>query len=121
MHITLAGIHLEITDAIRTYTMGKMRTLEKYVPSNDSSAKMSIELGKTTNHHTHGNVFKATGHLHIRGKEVTLETTQDDLYKAVDTLKDMFTREMAQYKDKERSIVRRGAHRVKALFKGLLD
>lgn len=119
MHITLTGLHLEITDAIRSYTLGKMDTLEKYVPHNDTSARLAVELSKTTNHHAHGQVFKAEGRLHIRGKEIVLESTQDDLYKAVDVLKDMLTREMAQYKDKERSIIRRGAQKVKALFKRL--
>jgi putative sigma-54 modulation protein len=121
MHITLAGIHLEITDAIRTYTLGKMNILEKYVPSNDTSVRLAVSLSKTTNHHNHGEVFKAEGNMHIRGRDITLETTQDDLYKAIDTLKDMFTRELAQYKDKERSIIRRSAHKVKALFKRLSD
>jgi putative sigma-54 modulation protein len=121
MHIILTGLHLEITEAIRSYTLGKMNSLEKYVSSKDGSVRLSIELAKTTNHHNHGDVFKAEGHMHIRGRDITLETTQDDLYKAVDTLKDMFTRELAQYKDKERSIVRRSAHRVKALFKRLTD
>ena len=55
--------------------------------------------------------------MHISGKTTTLRTTQDDLYKAIDILKDMLTREVVQYKDKERSIFRRGAHKVKSLFK----
>lgn len=119
MHIIITGVHMEMTDAIREYTLEKMGNLEKLVAKDDSSAKLTVELSKTSNHHAHGNVFKAEGILHIRGKETALHTTQDDLYKAIDVLKDMLTRELAQYKDKERSIVRRGAHKVKALFKKL--
>ncbi len=111
---------MEMTDAIRTYTLEKMRILEKYVPSDDTSAKLVVELSKTTNHHAHGDVFQAEAHLHIRGKETTLSTTQNDLYKAIDILKDMLTRELAQHKDKERSVFRRSAHKVKALFKKLV-
>jgi ribosomal subunit interface protein len=111
---------MEMTDAIRRYTLEKMRMLEKYVPSKDTSANLTVELSKTTNHHAHGDVFQAEGRLHIRGKETTLATTQDDLYKAIDILKDMLTRELAQHKDKERSVFRRSAHKVKALFKKLV-
>ncbi len=121
MHIIITGVHMEMTDAIRSYALEKMRTLEKYVARDDTSGKLTIELSRTTTHHAHGDVFEAEGILHIRRKETTLRTTQDDLYKAIDILKDMLARELAQHKDKERSIFRRSAHEVKALFKRLTD
>lgn len=111
---------MEMTDAIRSYTHTKMSSLEKYISRDDSSGKLAIELSKTTNHHIHGAFFQAEAQLHLRGKEVTLRTTQDDLYKAIDILKDMLSRELAQHKDKERSMLRRSAHKVKALFKKLV-
>lgn len=111
---------MEITDAIRTYTFEKMQALEKLIARDDTSVKLTIELSKTSNHHAHGQVFQAEAMIHLRGKETSLKTTQDDLYKAIDILKDMLTRELAQHKDKERSIMRRGAHKVKALFKKLM-
>ena len=111
------GVHLEMTDAIRDYAFEKMNSLKKFVPHDDTSAKLTVELSKTTTHHQHGEVFQAEGRLHIRGKETTLRTTQDDLYKSIDILKDMLARELAQHKDKERSIFRRSAQRMKNLFK----
>jgi ribosomal subunit interface protein len=119
MHIIITGIHIEMTEAIHSYAMDKMSTLGKMVPKDDSSAKLAIELSKVSNHHAHGEVFQAEAILHIRGKDAALKTTQDDLYKAIDVLKDMLTRELATHKDKERSIVRRGAHKVKQLLKRL--
>ncbi len=113
----ITGVHMEITDAIRQYTFEKMETLNKLIARDDTSAKLSVELSKVSNHHVHGQVFQAEANLHIRGKETTLHTREEDLYKAIDILKDMLTRELAQYKDKERSLIRRGAHKVKALFK----
>lgn len=120
MHIIITGVHMETTDAIREYALEKMRTLEKFVSKDDTTAKLSLELSKTTNHHTHGAFFQAEAQIRIRGKSTTLRTTQEDLYKAIDILKDMLTRELSQHKDKELSIVRRGAHRVKAMFKKLM-
>jgi putative sigma-54 modulation protein len=121
MHITITGVHLEITDAIRNYTLEKIGTLEKYVSKNDSGARIEVELSKTTHHHTHGDVFQAEANLHIRGKVSSVRTRQDDLYKAIDTLKDMLARELATHKDKERSIVRRGAYQVKQLLKRIIN
>jgi ribosomal subunit interface protein len=121
MHIIITSVHMDMTESIRSYALDKMRTLEKYIPSGDTSGKLTVELSRTTTHHAHGDVFQAEGILHIRGKETTVRTTQDDLYKAIDILKDMLSRELAQHKDKERSIFRRSAHKVKALFKRLTD
>lgn len=119
MHIILTGVHMDITDAIRSYTLEKMQTLEKYVSGDDTSGKLTVELSRTTSHHVHGEVFQAEARLHIRGKETAVRTTEDDLYKAIDLLKDKLARELAQHKDKERSIFRRSAHKVKALLKRL--
>lgn len=110
---------MEITDAIRTYTFEKMKMLDKYVEATDTSVKLEVELSKTSNHHLHGAVFQAEARLHIKGKEISLRNTQDDLYKAIDTLKDMLIREVSQHKDKSRSVFRRGALSVKNLFKKL--
>lgn len=120
MHIIITGVHIELTDAIHSYTMDKMASLEKLLPKSDTSAKLTVELSRSNNHHHHGDVFQAEAILHIRGKESSLKTTQDDLYKAIDVLKDMLTREMASYKDKERSLVRRSAQKVKALLKKIV-
>jgi putative sigma-54 modulation protein len=119
MHIIITGVHIEITDAIRSYTMEKMGTLEKLLSKDDTSSKLTIELSKVSNHHAHGEVFQAEGLLHVRGREAALKTTQDDLYKSIDVLKDMLSRELATHKDKERSLIRRSAHKVKALLKRL--
>lgn len=120
MHIIITGVHMEITEAIRGYALEKMKMVGKYVSNEDTSAKLSLELAKTTNHHQHGDVFQAEAQLHIKGKEITLRTTQDDLYKSIDILKDMLIREVIQHKDKGHSIMRRSAHKVKNLFKRLM-
>jgi ribosomal subunit interface protein len=111
---------MEMTDAIREYSIEKMKTVEKFLPRDDTSTKLALELSKTTNHHTHGAFFQAEARMHIRGKNVTLRTTEDDLYKAIDVLKDMLTRELSSHKDKERSVFRRGAQSVKNMFKKLI-
>lgn len=111
---------MEVTEAIHRYTIEKMHSLEKLVSRDDTSAKLTVELSKTSNHHVNGQFFQAEAVLHVRGKETSMKTTQEDLYKAIDVLKDMLVRELSQHKDKERSVVRRSAHKVKALFKKLI-
>ena len=121
MHKIITGIHVEITDSIRDYTLEKLNSLDKYIPQGDTSAKITVELEKTTNHHSYGDVFQAEAQLHIKGKDITIRAVEDDLYKAIDMLKDMLSRELSSYKDKERSLIRRSAHRMKDLIKRLTN
>ncbi len=116
MHITLSGVHIDVTDALRAYTVEKMSVLDKFVKG-DTSARLSIDLSKTTTHHSHGDIFQAEAKIHTKGKEVTLKTTQDDLYKSIDILKDMLFRELSSHKDKQNSIFKRGAHKLKELMR----
>ncbi|MEN9881038.1 MAG: hypothetical protein RLZZ308_221 [Candidatus Parcubacteria bacterium] len=117
MHIIITGVHIDVTDAIQGYTFEKMKSLEKFIAKEDSSVKLVVELSKTTNHHSHGDVFQANAQFHMRSKEVSLSTKQDDLYKAIDVLKDMLARELAKNKDREQSLFRRGSHTIKSLFR----
>ncbi|MCF7843662.1 ribosome-associated translation inhibitor RaiA [Candidatus Gracilibacteria bacterium] len=119
MQIIITGVHMDMTDAIREYSLEKMTSLDKFISKDDTSARLNLELSKTTTHHTHGAFFQAEAQLHLSGKDTTLRTTQDDLYKAIDVLKDMLSRELVQHKSKERSVFRKSAHKLKSLFKKL--
>lgn len=113
----ITGVHVEVTEAIHNYVMDKLESVEKYIGKEDTSAKITVELSKTTGHHTHGDVFQAEAQLHIKGKDIVLRAVEDDLYKAIDILKDKLSRELSSYKDKERSVFRKSAHKLKNLLK----
>ena len=53
---------------------------------------MGIKLLELTRQGRRINFNDLEAQLHIRGKSTALRTTQDDLYKAVDVLKDMLER-----------------------------
>ncbi len=116
MHITITGVHLEITEAIREYVNTRMSSLNKY-SHNDNGAKVSVELTKTTAHHSHGDVFQVEVHAHIRGTSVNVKAVRDDLYSAIDEVRDMLARELTEEKDKKISLFKKGAHRLKKLLK----
>ncbi len=115
MHITITGVHIEITEAIKSYTEEKVSNLEKYIGNRNT--KVDVFLSKTTEHHNHGDIFKAEANMHIDGKALSAKTTEDDLYKAIDGLKDILARELTHHKDKKISVFRRGAHKIKNLLK----
>ena len=116
MHITISGVHIEITEAIHDYTIEKLGSLDKFV-KNDTSAKLEVIITKTTGHHVHGEFYQAEAVLHVSKKTITLKAKEDDLYKSIDVLKDMLFRELTSHKDKKHSLLKRSAHKIKDLLK----
>ena len=80
---------MELTSAIREYTEKKIETLEKVMKS--SPEVINIEIGKTTNHHKQGDVYKAELNMAIGGYKFHTESEEEDLYAAIDAVReDMF-------------------------------
>jgi putative sigma-54 modulation protein len=117
MHITITGVHLEITEAIREYVNNRISSLNKYSTQHGGSAKVAVELSKTTAHHSHGDVFQVEAQAHINGTSVNVRSVKDDLYSAIDEVRDMLARELTEEKDKKISLFKKGAHKLKKLLK----
>jgi len=116
MQIIITGIHIEITQAMAEYTEEKLGTIRKYLKGG-SSAKLTVEFSKVTEHHHKGDMYQVAALLARKGKENSLETVSEDVYKCIDLMKDKLMREVSDEKDKEISIIRRSAHKIKNLLK----
>lgn len=122
MRIHIQGLHTTLTPAIEEYTQKRILSLSKFIQNGTSgdSAVCNIELIKTTSHHRSGDIFKAEAILHLgNGKEIYAVAEKEDLYQAVDALRDDLERTLTSMKDKKITLFRRGAARVKSMMKGL--
>ena len=97
---SLKSTNLELTDAIRTYVEEKLEMLEKLTTDFEPAAEISVEVGKTTNHHQKGQVFRAEMMLQIPGQLIRAESTREDLYEAIDTVKDDLKRQLNDYRER---------------------
>ncbi len=116
MQIKITGIHIEITSAISDYVDQKLGVVTKYLKG-DPTGMLSVEIAKTTEHHSHGNIYKISALLVRKGKEKALEVVADDVYKSIDLMKDKLARELSDEKDKELSLFKKGAKHIKSLLK----
>ena len=108
---------MEITSEISDYLHKRLSSIEKFLPTNEGSFIVDVELGRTTNHHNTGDVFRAEINLFIGGKTFRAVSEQIDLHSAIDDMKDEVTRELSSFKEKRISIVRRAGQKFKGLFK----
>jgi ribosomal subunit interface protein len=104
---------MENTEAIESYVKKKLAVIERLLDKNDSSAKVAVEVGLDTKHHKKGNIFFAEIELHTRQKDYYCVERADDLYAAIDLVRDELVREVKSFRQKVRDVAKRSAVAVK--------
>jgi ribosomal subunit interface protein len=103
MQLTIESKGLELTDAIRTYVEEKFGSLELFA----DIVKLDVDCGKESGHHRHGDVYVCEAHLFVAGKDFFVKKEEEDLYKAIDKVKDHLKEMLAEWKDRHISEQRR--------------
>jgi len=122
MQINLQGKHLELTEAIKDYVLKRVTNLEKLISSIEEKkgeAKVNFEVVKTTNHHKAGEIFHASCMINLNGQNFFGESDNEDLYSAIDEVKETLFNEINKNKDRRQTLFKRGAASVKKMLKGL--
>lgn len=91
----------ELTEAIAAYAEEKVRHMEKFLESVQLPHRARIEVERTTNHHNKGDVYRAEVMLELPGKTLRAEAQADELYAAIDAVKDILERQVIQYKERK--------------------
>ena len=118
MKINEKGVNMQITADIKDYLYKKIAHLEKFINQNDGSVLCEVELGKISNHHKNGDVFKTEINLHIAGKNLRAVSEMDELFASIDIAKDEMVRELQANKDKKVSLIKRSGAKIKNFVKG---
>jgi putative sigma-54 modulation protein len=102
MRMTIEATGFEITPTIRAYIDNKIGSLARLLKRFEQERELTaiVEVGRTTKHHKHGNVFRAALNLDLPGKVVRAESENEDLRTAVDEVKNKLKNELDKYKNK---------------------
>jgi len=91
MNLNITGRHVEVTPAIREYVTSKLDRVIRHFDNVTSVAViLSVEKLKQ----------KAEVTLHVRGKDIFVESDDADLYAAIDSMTDKLDRQVQKYKQK---------------------
>ncbi len=119
MTINIKATNTELTPAISTYVEEKILGLDKFIVADDpESVLANVEIGLSTKHHQSGKIYRAEINLHIGGKYIRAVSEQEDLYAAIDDMRDQVSREITSFKNKKRDLLRKGGAVVKDFLKG---
>ncbi len=105
-----------LTDEVRTYLDEKFQKIEKLLSETDTSARADVELGTTGGART-GEQFRAEINLKVAGAFHRAEATRETLHAAIDEAVEEVRGEVRKSVTKHRDLVRRGAARVKDIFR----
>ena len=116
---TLKATSFLLTAGIEQAIDRIIKSLEAYVDPDDTSTLAEIEVSRTTRHHRGGEIFRAEINFHSRRGNLRVESEKEDLYVAIDDVKDEIVRELVSSKDKSITLFRRGSARIKNIIKRL--
>ena len=122
MKINLKATNMELTPAIHDYVLKKVTNLEKVlskIEEQGGEVNVNFEVGKATNHHKSGEVFHADCLINIKGEKFYTSADEEDLYAAIDAVKESLFRDISKSKDRKQTLFKRGATSVKKMMKGL--
>lgn len=122
MQINLQGKNIELTSAIQDYVLKRVTNLEKLlskIKADGGKIMANFEVSKSTRHHKSGEVFHADCLIKIDGAEFYGSADKEDLYQAIDAIKDSLYNEISKNKERRQNLLIRGARSIKKMMKGL--
>ena len=120
MRVNIRHKDIEMTDALREHVdMKIVRSVEKLLKRMGSSDMpiLDIEVGRTSQHHHKGEVYRASATLSLGAKTIRASAEDTDIHAACDVLEDELKREISHYKTSSLSMVKRLGRRTKQMMR----
>ncbi len=119
IRINTKTTNLELTPSLQSYIEKKLHKLERFIHEHGTETMVHVEISKVRNHHHKGDIFECQ--LNVRAADkltYNARAENEDLYTAIDTAKDELLREVTSAHQKQRTLFRHGAIKIKNFLKG---
>lgn len=110
MRVQIKATNMDLTDAISEYVQKKANMLDRFmnVPGTPDDPLAECEVEKVTGqHHNKGDVFRCEMQIDLGKELLRVEKTTEDMYKAIEKVKDEMERQLVRRKEKARDHIRR--------------
>lgn len=104
---TLKWIGMDTSEAVTNYLDAKLASLDKFLAHIPLPHDIHIECIKTTRHHQKGEIFECEIHLRLPKRTLMVTAQANDIYAAIDRVKDELERQLTKYKELAISKARR--------------
>jgi putative sigma-54 modulation protein len=107
MKLTISGHHIDVTDALKTYVTAK---LDKITNHFDDVVGTKVTLSVEKHKEKDGKHAECT--LHIKGADLFAESSNADLYAAIDEMTGKLERQVMRHKEKMQDHSKEAAKRA---------
>ncbi len=91
MNLTVTGHHVDVTESMRNYVDGKLKRLKRHSQNLfDVHVILSVEKQRQ----------KAEATIQVTGNKIYADTTDSDMYAAIDLMMDKLDRQLVKHKEK---------------------
>ncbi len=91
MQTNIAGHHVDVTPALKTYIENKLKRIERHFDHVvDAHVVLAVEKQRS----------KAEATIHVTGQNIHAEANHEDMYAAIDAMVDKLDRQVKRYKEK---------------------
>ena len=94
MNLKISGHHLELTPALREYVQNKLERIKRHF-DNVIDVSVTLSVDSLTEKEKRQ---RAEINLHLRGKDLHVESEAQDMYAAIDLLMDKLDRQVLKHK-----------------------
>ena len=94
MQLTVSGHHIEVTSAMKDYVETRFNKLDRHF-DNITGTNVTLTMDSNTP--------KAEANLQVGGATIHANSSNQDMYAAIDNLSDKLDRQLLKHKEKVRS------------------
>ena len=91
MNVQMTGHHIDITPALRDYVTSKLERIKRHFDQ-----MMDVNVVMTVSKL----IQKVEANVHVRGRDIFVESSDADMYAAIDSLADKLDRQLLRHKEK---------------------
>ena len=117
MNIKITFTNLPKSPAAEEYVSKKLNSLEKFFKG-EEEVLAEVELARTNGRHKSGeDAYKAEINITYMGRQFYVVSERDDLYAAIDQMRDEAERAVVSNRKKYLTTFRRGASKIKKIIR----
>jgi len=99
MKTSILSKNIDLTPEIKKYIENKMNDLNKVTEKMGDSLQIFFEIAIETKHHQKGAIYYAEANIEVPGKIIRAEAKEENIYTAINKVKDELERSLEKYKD----------------------
>lgn len=101
MKTTIKATNLDLTPELRKAVEEKIGSLDRIIPGVKTPLEASVEVARETKHHQKGEIYYAEANIKILGNIIRAEGREENVFKALGTVKDELQVLLNKYKKKQ--------------------